>query len=85
MNVAVAVNEQNVAALAFYDALGFVAVGRSPRDGTRRPFAILHLRRHAPPRRGAPVLQASAGSPVRSVTSTGMAGRRQAPGRAPIA
>ncbi|KJV27600.1 GNAT family N-acetyltransferase [Luteibacter yeojuensis] len=37
------VNEQNPAALAFYQARGFVVTGRSPTDGDGRPFPILHL------------------------------------------
>jgi putative acetyltransferase len=46
--LAVDVNEQNVAALKFYGALGFVVVGRSPIDDTGRPHPLLHLRRAAP-------------------------------------
>jgi putative acetyltransferase len=42
------VNEQNPAARAFYERLGFVLVGRSPLDGTGRPFPLLHMRRPAP-------------------------------------
>jgi putative acetyltransferase len=42
------VNEQNPAAVGFYERLGFVVVGRSPRDGSGRPFPLLHLRRPAP-------------------------------------
>jgi putative acetyltransferase len=42
------VNEQNPAARAFYERLGFVVVGRSPLDGTGRPFPLLHMRRPAP-------------------------------------
>jgi putative acetyltransferase len=41
------VNEQNDAARAFYEALGFVVVGRSPLDETGRPHPLLHLRRQA--------------------------------------
>jgi putative acetyltransferase len=37
------VNEQNPAALGFYEALGFEVVGRSETDGGGRPFPILHL------------------------------------------
>ncbi len=37
------VNEQNPGALRFYQAFGFVARGRSPLDGTGRPFPLLHL------------------------------------------
>jgi len=42
------VNEQNPAARGFYEALGFVVVGRSPLDGDGRPFPLLHMRRPAP-------------------------------------
>jgi putative acetyltransferase len=41
------VNEENVDALAFYQALGFEVVGRSPLDDTGRPHPVLHLRRKA--------------------------------------
>src|SRR5262249_21892446 len=39
------VNEQNPAALGFYEALGFEVVGRSPVDDGGRPFPVLHMRR----------------------------------------
>jgi putative acetyltransferase len=39
------VNEQNPAARGFYEALGFVVVGRSPLDDDGRPFPLLHMRR----------------------------------------
>jgi putative acetyltransferase len=39
------VNEQNHAARGFYEALGFVVVGRSPLDDDGRPFPVLHMRR----------------------------------------
>ena len=42
------VNEQNPAAVGFYEALGFVVVGRSPLDDEGRPFPLLHMRRAAP-------------------------------------
>ena len=42
------VNEQNPAARGFYEALGFVVVGRSPLDGDGRPCPLLHMRRPAP-------------------------------------
>ncbi|WP_417749206.1 acetyltransferase [Rosistilla oblonga] len=38
------VNEQNPAALAFYQSLGFVVEGRSELDSAGMPFPILHLR-----------------------------------------
>lgn len=47
------VNEQNVAARGFYEALGFAVVARSPLDDTGRPFPILHMRREMAPREGA--------------------------------
>jgi putative acetyltransferase len=39
------VNEQNVGARGFYDALGFVVVGRSDLDPFGQPYPILHMRR----------------------------------------
>jgi putative acetyltransferase len=44
-DLAVDVNEQNQAALRFYEALGFSVVGRSPLDSGGRPFPIVHMRR----------------------------------------
>jgi len=38
------VNEQNPAAVRFYEACGFVVVGRSALDSTGRPFPLLHMR-----------------------------------------
>jgi putative acetyltransferase len=38
------VNEQNPAARCFYEACGFVVVGRSELDSTGRPFPLLHMR-----------------------------------------
>ena len=38
------VNEQNPAAAGFYARRGFRTVGRSPLDGTGRPYPLLHLR-----------------------------------------
>jgi putative acetyltransferase len=38
------VNEQNVAARAFYEACRFVVEGRSELDGQGRPYPLLHLR-----------------------------------------
>ena len=49
--LAVDVNEQNEAALRFYEALGFSVAGRSPPDAAGRPFPILHMKRAGP---GAP-------------------------------
>ncbi|HSU93825.1 MAG TPA: acetyltransferase [Gemmatimonadaceae bacterium] len=46
--LAVDVNEQNEAARAFYESLGFTATGRSDLDGAGRPFPLLHLRRPPP-------------------------------------
>jgi len=42
-----AVNPENIpqTARGFYEALGFVVVGRSPLDETGRPRPLLHLRR----------------------------------------
>lgn len=42
------VNEQNAQAVGFYQRLGFVATGRSERDGQGRPYPLIHLR-FAPP------------------------------------
>ena len=44
-HLTVDVNEQNPAARGFYEALGFVVVGRSPFDDGGRPFPLLHMRR----------------------------------------
>lgn len=41
------VNEQNPAALRFYEACGFVVVGRSELDSTGRPFPLLHMRQRS--------------------------------------
>jgi putative acetyltransferase len=46
-DLTVDVNERNPAARGFYEALGFVVVGRSPLDGGGRPFPLLHMRRPA--------------------------------------
>jgi putative acetyltransferase len=45
--LAVDVNEQNLAALRFYEALGFSVIGRSSTDVGGRPFPIVHMRRPA--------------------------------------
>ena len=37
------VNEQNPAALAFYERMGFAVTGRSPVDGQGRPYPLLHM------------------------------------------
>ncbi len=39
------VNEQNDDARRFYEAMGFVVVGRSATDGSGRPFPLLHMQR----------------------------------------
>lgn len=46
--VTVDVNEENAAGRKFYEALGFVLIGRSPLDETGRPHPLLRLRREAP-------------------------------------
>lgn len=38
------VNEQNEQAVGFYLRMGFEVVGRSERDGTGKPYPLLHLR-----------------------------------------
>jgi putative acetyltransferase len=38
------VNEQNPAAIRFYEACGFVVEGRSDLDSDGRPFPLLHMR-----------------------------------------
>ena len=42
------VNEQNVAARAFYEACGFVVEGRSELDDQGRPYPLLHMRLATP-------------------------------------
>ena len=42
--VAVDVNEQNEAALRFYERCGYVIEGRSDVDGLGKPLPLLHLR-----------------------------------------
>jgi putative acetyltransferase len=42
------VNEQNPAALAFYEHLGFVRIGRSETDDHGRPYPLIHLRLESP-------------------------------------
>ena len=41
--LSVEVNEQNSAAVKFYQGRGFVRVGRSATDSAGRPFPLLHL------------------------------------------
>jgi putative acetyltransferase len=38
------VNEQNEQAVGFYRRMGFDIVGRSERDGTGKPYPLLHMR-----------------------------------------
>jgi putative acetyltransferase len=40
------VNEQNTAAVGFYEACGFVVEGRSEHDSLGLPFPLLHMRQH---------------------------------------
>jgi putative acetyltransferase len=47
-DLTVDVNEENPAAIGFYEALGFTVVSRSPLDDNGRPFPILHMRRMLP-------------------------------------
>ena len=42
------VNEQNTAAVGFYQACGFVVEGRSELDESGRPYPLLHMRLAAP-------------------------------------
>lgn len=37
------VNEQNPGALAFYRRVGCIETGRSPLDGSGRPFPLIHM------------------------------------------
>lgn len=37
------VNEQNERAVGFYERMGFVRTGHSPRDGQGRPYPLIHL------------------------------------------
>jgi putative acetyltransferase len=53
----VSVNEQNPAAVRFYEACGFRVVDRSPTDDEGRPFPLLHMRQVDP---AYPVASASA-------------------------
>ena len=47
--LSVDVNEQNDAAVRFYEACGFSVTGRSPTDSGGRPFPILHMTRPTTP------------------------------------
>lgn len=47
------VNEQNTAALGFYEHAGFVVTGRSPLDGTGKPFPLLHIKWKEAPKENA--------------------------------
>ena len=42
-SLTVEVNEQNEEAVAFYEAVGFRTVARSPDDGEGRPYPILRM------------------------------------------
>jgi putative acetyltransferase len=42
------VNEQNTAARGFYEACGFIVVGRSEMDDQGRPYPLLHMRLAGP-------------------------------------
>jgi len=37
------VNEQNRLAVGFYERMGFRVSGRSPDDGSGRPYPLLHM------------------------------------------
>lgn len=43
-SLTVDVNEQNAAAVGFYELLGFVRIGRSELDDDGLPYPLLHLR-----------------------------------------
>jgi putative acetyltransferase len=47
-SLVVEVNEQNEAAVRFYESQGFVVFDRSPTDAAGRPFPLLRMRRPAP-------------------------------------
>ncbi len=38
------VNEQNIAAISFYEHMGFKSIGRSPVDGLGKPYPIIHMK-----------------------------------------
>ena len=37
------VNEQNIAAISFYEHMGFKSIGRSSVDGLGKPYPIIHM------------------------------------------
>lgn len=43
------VNEQNRRAVGFYERHGFETIGRSPLDGTGKPYPLLHMRLRSGP------------------------------------
>ncbi|MEJ8837464.1 GNAT family N-acetyltransferase [Ramlibacter sp. AN1133] len=47
-SIRVDVNEQNAAALRFYERLGFRTIDRSPVDSAGRPFPLVHMLRRWP-------------------------------------
>lgn len=47
-DLTVDVNEQNIAAMGFYEHLGFEPIGRSELDGQGRAYPLIHLRFRAP-------------------------------------
>ena len=75
--LAVDVNEENAAAREFYEALGFVIVGRSPLDDTGRAHPLLHLRRSADRLPGAldPYRPAGMRRPTKKTAAASDAGR----------
>lgn len=38
------VNEENMGAFNFYTRFGFIQVGRSDKDGTGKPYPIIHMK-----------------------------------------
>jgi putative acetyltransferase len=43
-NLTTDVNEQNLAAIGFYEHLGFERTGRSETDNQGRPYSLIHMR-----------------------------------------
>lgn len=37
------VNEQNPQAIGFYEKMGFKPIGRSEKDGSGKPYPIIHM------------------------------------------